>query len=255
MSHLTSNVQKATAHLDDTRALVDVWDPALSADENVARILDGNLLGLPTRSRSNDVIVRALRPRFIEPGSGVIDALRALSNHGGAFRDACYYEVTRDDELVAAFAEERLKTWWDEGRLSVDSGDARDWIDKLAADHRIADWSPNIRDRVARGLLATLRDLGRLEGAPSSPKKQIARPDITLAGFAYVAYRLHQQGVSSRGILRSPVWRRWLLDDGRPDELMHRLSAIGVVYYSVAGSSLRIDWRTDSLPEVVRAAL
>ena len=36
---------------------------------------------------------------------------------------------------------------------------------------------------------------------------------------------------------------------------MHRLAALGVVYYAVAGSSLRIDWRAESLAEVARAAL
>ena len=104
-------------------------------------------------------------------------------------------------------------------------------------------------------MMAALRDFGRLEGVRSSSKKQIARPDITIPGFAYVAFRLHQQGVSSRSILASIVWRRWLLDEARVDELMHRLAARGVVYYAVAGSSLRIDWRADSLAEVVRAAL
>ena len=119
---------------------------------------------------------------------------------------------------------------------------------------RIPDWSPNIRDRVARGLLAALRDFGRLTGARSSSKKEIARPGISDGGFAYVAYRLHQQGESSRAILDSPVWRRWLLDRPRSTSMMHRLAVLGVVYYSVAGSTLRIDWRVDALAEVARAA-
>ncbi len=80
------------------------------------------------------------------------------------------------------------------------------------------------------------------------------RPGISVGGFAYVAFRLHQQGESSRAILTSPVWRCWLLDDARVDEMMHRLVSLGVVYYSVVGSTLRIDWRVDSLVEVARVA-
>jgi hypothetical protein len=255
MTQFTSNIMKVGAHLDDTRVLLDVWDPTLTDEENVEQIVHGNLLGLPSQSRANDVMVRALRPRFIAPGAGIIEALQLLGQRSDAFRDACYYELTRVDDFVAAFVEEQLGAWWDEGRISVDTSDAREWIDKLAADGRIPEWSPNIRDRVARGKMAALRDFGRLEGAKSSPKKEIARPDITIPGFAYVAYRLHQQGASSRALLASQVWRRWLLDDARVDELMHRLAALGVIYYAVAGSSLRIDWRADSLAEVVRAAL
>ena len=94
---------------------------------------------------------------------------------------------------------------------------------------------------------------GRLEGATKSPNKEIAGPDISNGGFAYVAYRLHQSGESSRGLLTTPVWKRWLLDRPRVDQHMHRLAAQGLVYYARAGSSLRIDWRVESLVEVARA--
>ncbi len=255
MTQFTSNIMKVGAHLDDTRVLVDVWNPALTDNENVRRIVDDNLLGLPSQSRAHDVMVRALRPRFIAPGSEVVDALTALSTRSDAFRDACYFELTRVDALVACFVEEQLNEWWDEGRVAIETSDTRAWVDKLAADDRVPDWSPNIRDRVARGMMAALRDLGRLTGTRSSSKKEIVRPGISVGGFGYVAYRLHQQGESSRRILDSSVWRRWLLDTSRVDELMHRLASLGVVFYSVAGSTLRVDWRVGSLAEVARAAV
>jgi hypothetical protein len=254
MTPLTSNVMKVGAHLDDTKTLVMVWDPDASSADNVNRIVENNLLGLPSRSRANDVMVRALRPRFVAPEDGIVEALAALANNAEAFQDACYYELTRVDALVAAFAEEQLNEWWDDGRVAIDTSDAREWIDKLAADGRIPDWSANIRERVARGMMAAMRDLGRLTGVRGSSKKEIARPGISTGGFGYTAYRLHQQGESSRGILSSDVWRRWLLDEKRVDEMMNRLASLGVIFYSVAGSTLRIDWRVDSLVEVVRAA-
>lgn len=254
MTQFTSNIMKVGAHLDDTKALVSVWDEGATADENVERIVGDNLLGLPSNSRANDVMVRALRPRFIAPDAAIVEALAELTSRADDFRDACYYELTRVDALVAAFVEEQLNDWWDEGRVAIETSDAREWVDKLAADGRVPDWSSNIRDRVARGMMAALRDLGRLTGVKSSPNKEIARPGISTGGFAYTAYRLHQQGESSRGILGSRVWRRWLLDQDRVDEMMHRLASLGVVFYSVAGSTLRIDWRVDSLVEVARAA-
>lgn len=254
MSILTSNVMKVGAHLDDTRAFVDAWDPALDANANVERIVNENLLGLPSRSRAHDVMTRALRPRFIVPDAGILDALGVLGTNADAFRDACYFELTRVDALIATFVREQLAEWWDEGRTTVDSGDVRRWIDKVAADGRVPDWSPNIRERVARSILAALRDLGRLTGARSSRRKEIVRPGITDGGFAYVAFRVHQEGQSSRAVLASPVWRLWLLDAPRVDEMMHRIAGLGIVYYSVAGSTKRIDWRFDTLAGVVRAA-
>ncbi len=255
MTVLTSNIMKVGAHLDDTRALVEVWAPELDAETNIRRIVDDNLLGLPSQSRAHDVMTRALRPRFIDPDSGILAALAVLSRDADVFRDACYYELTRVDGLVAAFAEEQLAEWWDEGRTAIDTGDARRWIDDLAAHERVPDWAPNIRDRVARGMLASLRDLGRLIGARSSSRKEIARPGITVPGFAYASFRLHQQGQSGRGVLTSRAWRRWLVDPSRADELMHAIASLGVVYYSVAGSTLRVDWRFDDLVGVARATI
>lgn len=255
MTLLTASSQKVGAHLEDTKALVAAWDPTLTAEDNVTRIVEQNLLGLPSQSRANDVMVRALRPRFIAPDAGIVETLGVLTDQPAAFQDACFYEFTRVDGLAATFCAEQLLTWWEQGRLAIETTDTREWIDQLAVDERIADWTPNIRARVARGMMAALRDLGRLTGPRHSPKKEIVRPGISLAGFGYTAYRLHQQGESSRGILNSPVWRRWLLDGHRVDELMHRLGSLGVVYYSVAGSTLRIDWRVASLEEAARAAV
>lgn len=255
MTHFTSNVMKVGALLDDTKVFVDLWDPELNDEENVKRIVDDNLLGLPSRSRAKDVMVRAFRPRFIEPGGGIVGAIAVLSSQSEVFRDACYYELTRVDGLVACFVEKQLRTWWDAGRVSIETHDARQWVDGLVTDGRVPDWSSNIRDRVARGMMAALRDMGRLIGKRSSSKKEIARPGISVGGFAYVAFRLHQQGASSRRILGSDVWRRWLLDESRVDELMHRLASDGLVRYSVAGSTLRLDWQIDSLEGVARAAV
>ena len=75
MTGFTSNIMKVGAHLSDTRVLLDAWDHDLSTDDNVERIVDNNLLGLPSQSRAHDVMVRALRPRFIAPDAGIIEAL------------------------------------------------------------------------------------------------------------------------------------------------------------------------------------
>lgn len=252
---LTASIMKVGAHIDDTRALVHAWDPTVDDGVNVERIVDSNLLGLPSRSRAHDVMTRALRPRFIAPEAGIIDALGVLSTNAEAFRDACYYEMARVDGLVAAFMTEQVQEWWDDGRVAIDSGDARRWIDKLGADGRVPEWSPNIRERVARSLLAALRDVGRLVGVQSSPRKEIARPGITTGGFAYTAFRLHQQGASSRALISSPSWKLWLLDASRVEEQMQRLASLGIVYYSAAGSTRRIDWRAETLAEVARGAV
>ncbi len=253
MTTVTSNITKGGALLDDARQFVALWEDDLPIDINLGRFSQDNILGLPSLARAADVTQRILRPRFVDPGPQVIPALRVLLSSPAAFSDACYFEASRADELLAIFAEQAVTGWFDEGRLAVNSEVADRWLAGAEDKGIVPQWSPERRRKIARGLLAALRDFGRLQGATKSPNKEIAAPGISDGGFAYVAYRLHQSGDSSRGSLTSPVWRRWLLDSRRIDQHMHRLASHGLIYYARAGSSLRIDWRAESLVEVARA--
>ncbi len=251
MTALTTNIQKGGALLDDARRVVEAWDLELSPEANIARIADENLLGKASRSRSDDVLLRILRPRLVAPGPHVIETLKELISYPRAFTEAYYFETTRDEKLLADYAEGPLYGWYRSGRLAVDVDMTVDWLTTLVASRRIPDWSSSIRTRVARGLLAALRDYGVLRG---KSRKWIESPHLSLVGFAYVAYRLYQGGASSRSLIATNVWRRWLLDPQRVEELFSTADRHGLLRFSSAGSAVRIDWLVNSLPEATHAA-
>ena len=250
MTQFTSNIQKGGALLDDARRLVEVWDLHESSTWNMTRIAKENLLAKPSQARAEDVLRRVLGPRLIEPGPHVIAAMKELLSSPRSFVEAYYFEATRDDKLLAAFAEGPLFDWWEAGRVAVDVAQVTDWLAHLAAEGHTPQWTDTIRIKVARGLLAALRDFGVLSGAVH---KDISRPSLTIAGFGYVAFRLHESGASSRALLGSHVWRRWLLDQARVTELFHEAARNGMLRYSSAGSAVRVDWLRNSLSEVVHA--
>ena len=205
---MSSNISKRGALLDDTRQFVSLWDDDLSSADNLSLFNQQNLLGLPSQSRAADVTMYALRPRFVDAGGDVIRTLRLLRHSPAAFSDACYYEASRADQLLAAFAEGPLVRWYEEGRLRVNADLAERWLDEFEKEEKVSAWSDSLKRRVASGLLASLRDFGRLEGTHRSPYKEIGTPGISDGGFAYVAYRLHESGESSRGLLTTPIWSR-----------------------------------------------
>lgn len=246
---LSSNIQKGGALLDDSRRFVEAWSTELDANDNLRRVAEDNLLGKRSRMRSEDVLRRILGPRFVDPGPHVIAALKALLDKPASFREACYYEASRDDELLATFAETPLFEWYELGRTTVTVQEVAVWLQQSPG--HLPGWSESVRTKVARGLLAALRDFGVLEGGTI---KRFAPVRISPLGFAYVAFREHEQGRSSRAIVDSPVWRRWLLDDGRVADLFVQAERLGVLRFSQVGSSVRIDWRAASLEEVTRAA-
>ncbi len=248
---LTSNIQKGGALLDDCRRLVEAWEPGQTPAENLARVADENLLAKASRTRIDDVLRRILGPRLVAPGPHVIPALKGLLGEPRAFIEACYYETARDDSLLAAFTEGPLWSWWQEGRVGVGGADVITWLSALVKEGRAPVWSDSVRTKVARGLLAALRDFGVLRGGL---RKEIASPAMSPRGFAYVAWREHEQGASSRALVGSPVWRRWLLEPDRVLDLFGQLGRIGVLRFSSAGSAVRIDWMARSLVEVTGAA-
>jgi hypothetical protein len=246
----TGNIQKGGALLDDCRRVVEVWDPSISESDNLTRIVDQGLLAKRSRTRAEDVIRRIIRPRLIEPGPQVIPALKNFLSDGQAFREACYYETSRDEKLLALFAEEPLYAMWNDGRLGVTVQEVIAWQVQMTAFGQLPTWTDTVRLKVARGLLAALRDFGVLAGDNT---KTIVPPNLSPRGFSYVAWRLHETGGSSRSLSNSHVWRRWLLDPTRVSDLFRQATRLGVMSVSTAGSAVRIDWHANDLQEVTSA--
>ena len=245
---LTSRIIKGGALLDDARRLVEVWVSTETVEQNLGRVLGQNLLAKRSRVRLEEVVDLVLRPRLIDPGPDVLASLKLLEESPSAFREACYYEAARADPLIGRFAEDALFPRHLRGRTVIDVSDVEGW---LAEQTGPLAWGEAVRRRVANGLLATLRDFGVLDG---SVKKRIARPRLSVGGFAYAAYREHQQGRPARALVASHVWRWWLLEEQQVRELFDAAARHGILRYAEAGSAIRIDWSVHSLEDLARAA-
>ncbi len=246
MTTFTSRIIKGGALLEDTRRLLEVWDPDLDARENVRRILASGVLA-KSEARQQDVL-GPLRRRFIEAGPEVLEALRALATDPRSFREACYYEAARSDELLAAFAAGPLyQRYWQGSTLELTVDDVLRW---LRDDPRVPRWGDYTRRRVAQGLLSTLREFGILEGAPRGRRKRILPPHLSMRGFTYAALRERARLPSDRALLQAPAWRWYLLNTEAVRQLFLEADRRGVLRFSEAGTVLRIDWLLGELKEV-----
>ncbi len=136
----------------------------------------------------------------------------------------------------------------------VTLGDTVAWLERVATEGLAPEWTASVRTRAAQGLLSALRDFGVLRGAARSARKEIVPPSMSPRGFAYVAWREHEQGASSRALVSSGVWRRWLLDTDTVLDLFGQAARLGVLRFATAGSAVRVDWLVGSLDEVTGAA-
>lgn len=249
----TSNLQKGGALLEASASFVSTWDETGSAEANLRTFTDANSAASPTRRR--DLVNRILRPRFMDPGPHLIGALKVLlAEDRGAFREACYFETSRTEPLLADFVEGPVFDWHTAGRSQISVPDARRWLVELFEQEQIVAWSEDVQKRVAQALLSSLRDFGILRGASGGSRKEIAHPYPTTAGFAYACWRLGEMGVTAASLEGSPVWRRWLLSPPDVSALIAALAGQGVIMLNRAGSVTRIEWQAATLVEAVHAA-
>lgn len=246
---VTSRIIKGGAMLDDTRRLVESWDDSRTPDENLEAFRAENLLAKSSRKRAEDTL-QILRQRFVDPGPHLVPTIRVLVRNARAFREACYYEAARNDELLAYVAEEILFDWRDRRRFSLTTEDVVRALLDRPPEPSVAEWGEQTRVRVVHGVLSALRDFGVLEGKAN---KRIAPASLSVPGFVYILARLREQGLSTAETIDSSVWRRWLLEQRDVRALLLEADREGVIRFSDAGSVVRIDWHYDSLEEIARA--
>jgi hypothetical protein len=246
---ISSRIIKGGALLDESRRFVEAWDEAISPVSNLDAFRSGNLLGKRSRARTEDTVA-ILRQRFVDPGPQVIRSLRPLTLRADAFRDACYYEAARNDDLLAHVAGTILADLRGRGWVKVTVDDVERALLVAPPDPVVKDWGDRTRTRVVHGALSALRDFGVLEGQVN---KHIAVPNISFTGFVYVLGRLREQLPSSHEIISSPAWKRWLLEGRQVRGLLLEADREGLLRFADAGTTARIDWRVEGLEEMVRA--
>ena len=240
---ITSRIIKGGALLEESRRFVEAWNPAESTLSNIEQIRHMNFLGKASRSRSADVLA-ILRQRFVDPGPDVIATLRQFLEAARTLREAFYYEASRNDALLAMFAEGPVFSWYGEGRPQLGTEETTAWVRRLPTR-----WGEETTNRVVQGLLSTLRDFGVLEG---EVRKRFAPAHMTTLGFAYVALRERENQPSSRALYEAAVWRRYLLDRQRVRELFVDADHHKFLRFSEVGSAIRIDWLIASIQELPR---
>jgi hypothetical protein len=240
----TTRLQKGGALLADMRALLLLWsDRSDCVDDLIAR----NALGHGSRGRARDVITRSFVPRFVRSRPPDLWRAMAVFERANIPRDATlalhFHLAAESEPLLADFA---LHIHADRGPGSaVTVDDVLRFLRRSPAE-RFPDgrWSTDVATKVARGLLAALRDFGHLRG---TQKKFLAVPALPPLAFAWIA--AHRQLLGARGarILRDVAWQRFGLSERAVEHLLFECHANGYVQYHSAGSVVRLDFAAASL--------
>jgi hypothetical protein len=244
----TTRLQKGGALVAEMRRLVLEWD---DKPDCLNRIVEANILSLPSQRRTRDVIMRTFTPRFVR--SHPPDLWRPVSvlERAGWSRESLlpihYYAAASAEPLLWDFAVEFLVDREARGLLEIRTDDAVRFI-RLASSDCFPDgqWSPTVSLKVARGLLAALRDFGILAGAS---KKRITPIYLPTESFAFLAMLRQVVGVKGRVTLTDPCWRLFHLSDTGIEQHFLDAHQKKFLSYHAAGSLVRLEFSATNLQE------
>jgi hypothetical protein len=217
------------------------------------RGISENILAKQSRARAADTFTRAFVPRFLRgnpPNAWQI--ARVLEDHNFSeevIRPIYYWITARAEPLLYDFATEDLFQRSQTSNRSVRIEETVAWINNRLARHRQA-WSTTVTLKVARGLLAALRDFGILTGATH---KHMAPVYLPLESFAYMALQMTLEGVSGERLIHHNDWRLFLLSSEVVEQLFLRAHQNRFLSYEAAGKLIRVEFQARSLEELADA--
>lgn len=162
----TCRLAKGGALLADMRLLVSSWSEELTQANSPKAAL--GILSKMTLARGRDTYTRAFRPRFIHgspPNAWKLaQVLESTDPDIDTIRPLYYWITARAEPLLYAFVTEELLHRVGHPDQEIRTDEVINWISRKIHGTK-KEWTPTVQRKVARGLLAALRDFGILSGA------------------------------------------------------------------------------------------
>ena len=210
--------------------------------------LAGNIIGLPSRHRVRDVVGRAFIPRLVNSNPPNLWKLLAVLERSGVDRSVIvpihYYATAASEPLLWDFVIEELSTMAGTSREVTTSHVLRFLRPRELFDGH--EWTSIVAMKVARGLLAALRDYGILTGAN---KKRIAAPYLPVATFALPARIRHELGYRGKSAIGDKAWQLYFLTSTAVERFFVEASSSHLLIYETAGPVVRIEFPGGTLEE------
>jgi hypothetical protein len=244
----SSKIIKAGALLDDTKALLSHWDVDATVPENLDRISRENVFAKASRSRVEDILA-VFRQRYLVEAE-VTKALVVLVKNrfpAASLHRVLYFHAARADALLHDAVTEILMPLQAQGIIDIAPVTVQKVLSKWVEKGLTArSWSENTAERVAQGLMSTLRDFGVLQG---SVNKRIAPAYMPVTAFAYIAFYLKQHEPSGAKLLEHPDWKLFFLNRELVERLLFEGNQHHLLEYHAAGTVTRLTFPADTLEE------
>jgi hypothetical protein len=239
------------AVIDETRILLDLFNPQIDINRWVEEIIKENALGKVSRARTSEIINRYFLARYVNGyPKDAWKPLKILCSKGvdlPIIRSIMYYHTAKIDDFLFDFVADEVFERYYSGRTDISADDVYRFIEASVQDRFEKPWSESVKGRLSRGIMSVLRDFGILEGRS---KKRIANFYLPVEAFVYVAFIIHSNVSTGEMIVNHTDWKLFLLKPRAVESIFLEAHQHGWLNYNAAGNIIRIEFRFHTLEEL-----
>jgi hypothetical protein len=249
----TTQLQAGLGLVEETRKLLALWSPGMSATELNHRALESGQFPRMTSRRLRNVVVEGFKPRYlIDNGApaALLQKLTGVLNHR-EFNQLLFLYTCRANLILADFVRNVYWNAYSSGKKIVGIEDARTFVSRANVDRKtFKPWSDETITRMSSYLPACCADFGLLEDGEKKMRK-ILPNQIEARVMVILAYDLHFAGLGDNTVLGHPDWMLFGMERNDVLNEFKRLALKGWWIVQSAGEVTRVSWQYPSMEELI----
>mgnify|MGYP001478803124 CR=1 FL=1 len=240
-----TNLAMGLGLIDETKVLLDAWEPPMSAIELYEGILESGALSRISAYRLRNIIVRAFGNRYLADDGKPALALKRLVNvlSSSQLEQLFFLYTARANTIFADFVRQVYWPAYQSAVSFLTKAMAEEFIWRAINDGKTPSrWADGQVMRVGRYLTGCCTDFGLL-GPPSTAGRALRSFSIEPNVVTYLAYDLHFKGIGDNALLSHEDWGLFGLERQDVLEALKRNSLKGHFIVQAAGEVVRVDWK------------
>lgn len=250
--YYTTQLQAGLGLLEETRQLLQAYQPGMSASQLYEAALASGRFPLVTARRLRNIVAECFAPRYMRDPY-VAAHLKSLADRFTTpeLNQLLFIYTARANLVLADFVREVYWARYSAGRNDLQLEDARTFVANSVREGKTQKpWSETTIKRISSYLMGCCADYGLLTTTGRN-QRSIAAYRILPKVAAYLAYELKFRGLGDNQIVSSADWDIFGLERADVRDQLKRLSLQGLLIFQAASDVVHIGWTYKSMEELI----
>ncbi len=250
--YYTTQLQAGLGLPEETRQLLQVYQPGMSASQLYEAALASGRFPLVTARRLRNIVAECFAPRYMRDPH-VAARLKSLVDRftTAELNQLLFIYTARANLVFADFVREVYWARYSAGRNDLELEDARTFVANSVREGKTQKpWSETTIKRISSYLMGCCADYGLLTTTGRN-QRSIAAYRILPKVAAYLAYDLKFSGLGDNQIVSSSDWDLFGLERADVRDQLKRLSLQGLLIFQAASDVVHIGWTYKNMEELI----